>query len=68
MHCETYRGVRIRVTKSKTWGYSDLSINGVRQGRELGMDESKIAANQHGYIDMAGVRPGAFTSEWSPKS
>jgi len=68
MTIETYRGVKIKAIKGKgaEWGYVKLWINGVPQGREMGIDEAKTVANQHGWIDAAIAEPDRYAPEWQP--
>lgn len=65
----TYRGVKIKVKalRGTGWGYCEVSINGVSQGREMGSDEQKLTDRQHGYIDMAIAEPDRFPECWQPK-
>jgi hypothetical protein len=64
MTTETYRGVRLKVTKGKEWGYLAHFVNGVPWGNWIGRDEGAALKSMHGYVDSAIERPDAYADYW----
>jgi hypothetical protein len=66
MTTETYRGVRLKVTKGRQYGYLAHYVNGEPWGEWMGRDEAKALASMHGYVDGAIERPEAYPDYWQP--
>lgn len=68
MKTETYRGVRLKVTRGREHGWLAHFVNGVPWGEWPGTDEAKALAGMHGYVDGAIERPEAYAGYWQPKT
>ena len=66
MKTETYRGVRLKVTKGTSWGYLAHYVNGEPWGEWQGRDETAALQRMHGYVDGAIERPDAYPDYWKP--
>lgn len=59
MKLATYRGVRLKVKKGRTWGYLTWIVNGEPWGDWLGRDEDAAIELMKRYVDNAAARPGS---------
>lgn len=71
MKTETYRGVKLKAIacKGADWGYVNVWVGGVPQGKEMGRDEDAALKRQHGYIDHAIAtrdEEQRYSPEWYP--
>jgi hypothetical protein len=60
----TYRGVRLKVSKGRRWGYLRWTVNGVPCGDWISQDPAAELSKMRAYVDAAYERPEAYGSHW----
>jgi 2'-5' RNA ligase len=70
---ETYRGVKLKISKGSDWGYVAVTVGGQpHMDRLCRLDDpeqvERLMRELRLTVDDAGARPGAYEDNWTPKT